>query len=168
VDVGTLESTLGVSRFSVSAWIYQSSLAAGAIVSDAVLTNSYWYIASDDAWGGNDDIMVAIEGSGTALAYTTNSAHASGVWEHWIFVFDGTLSGNSNRLKLYKNGIQQSLSFSGTMPATTIDLSGSGTTHANIGGYYNAASWNGKIDDVRIYNRALSSGEILDLYNSGK
>jgi hypothetical protein len=40
-----------------------------------------------------------------------------------------------------------------------------------IGALYGAAgtyNWNGPIDDVRIYDRALSAAEIQALYNGGK
>jgi hypothetical protein len=31
-----------------------------------------------------------------------------------------------------------------------------------------SGQWQGSIDDVRIYNRALSAGEIQDLYTMGR
>ena len=34
--------------------------------------------------------------------------------------------------------------------------------------YVNSKYWNGLIDDLRIYNRALSESEITTLYNLGK
>lgn len=166
VDIGTLADTATTSAFTVSAWIYQSSLVSGSIVTRSKDTNPFWLVDSNDTYGGSDDIRTFIEsGSGDNFGYTTDNVHSSGSWEHWVSVFDGTLSGNANRLKLYKNGTQQSLTFIGTIPAATVS---SGTVHANIGGYYNSASWNGKIDDVRIYNRALSSSEVANLYSIGR
>ncbi|HEY9583994.1 MAG TPA: LamG-like jellyroll fold domain-containing protein [Candidatus Paceibacterota bacterium] len=38
----------------------------------------------------------------------------------------------------------------------------------HIGGNSGANTFNGSIDDVRIYNRALSAGEITQLYNLGR
>jgi hypothetical protein len=35
-------------------------------------------------------------------------------YRHFVAVFDGSQTGNSNRLKMYENGVQQSLLFSGT------------------------------------------------------
>ena len=43
-----------------------------------------------------------------------------------------------------------------------------GNTDWTIGAYYNNSYWfNGSIDDVRIYNRALSPSEVTALYNAG-
>lgn len=47
--------------------------------------------------------------------FTENSSVAlSGTdWHHVFLVFDGTLSGNSNRIKCWVDGVQQTLSFGG-------------------------------------------------------
>jgi hypothetical protein len=51
---------------------------------------------------------------------------------------------------------------------TTGTASLTGNANARIGyGYDGASQWNGLIDDVRIYNRALSATEIKQLYNAG-
>lgn len=39
-------------------------------------------------------------------------------------VYDGSLVGNSNRLKIWLNGVQKSLTFTGTIPATTDSTTG--------------------------------------------
>jgi hypothetical protein len=60
-------------------------------------------------------------------AYTVGYKSTSGwseEYKHVVILFDGTQSGNSNRLKLYINGQLQSLSFVGTIPALTANLSG--------------------------------------------
>lgn len=51
--------------------------------------------------------------------YGTIAMNAVSGYMVGIFVFDGTLSGNANRLKLYINGVQKTLSFTGTIPAVT-------------------------------------------------
>src|SRR5207247_1258608 len=84
---------------------------------------------------------------------------------YYAMVFDGTQSGDSNRLKGYVDGVQQSLSFGvGAIPATL----GNGGNF-NIGrdpyltsfgpGYYSL----GSIADVQVYNRALSGSEISQI-----
>jgi hypothetical protein len=80
-------------------------------------------------------------------------------WNYITFVFDGTQTGNSNRLKAYVNSNQVALTFTGTIPATTGNNSGS-NMHMGDG-------FNGSIDEIRIYNRSLSASEIQDLYELG-
>jgi len=61
-------------------------------------------------------IYFQVNTTGAAYGYVTNSGTA---WHNYAMVFDGTASGNSNRCKIYINGAAQSLSFFGTIPATT-------------------------------------------------
>ena len=62
------------------------------------------------------------------------------------------------------NGVEKSLSYGGgAMPTTTADLSGYSFTISKN----NPDSWDRAIDEVLIWNRVLSSDEILDLYNIG-
>tara|TARA_S200002703_G_scaffold4693_1_gene5802 strand:+ start:3990 stop:6779 length:2790 start_codon:yes stop_codon:yes gene_type:complete len=70
-------------------------------------------------------------------------AFTSTDWNLITLVFDGTLSGNENRLKGYINGIQQVLSFGGTIPAITANTVGQNVTFGYFGtdlGQLNVAS----------------------------
>ena len=80
-------------------------------------------------------------------------------WHHYAMVFDGTLSGNSNRLKVYVDKTLQSLTFNGTIPATTASAADAFTMgeDADAGGGY--------IDEVRVYDRALNATEIQEIYD---
>lgn len=40
-------------------------------------------------------------------------------WHHAAFTFDGSQTGNANRLKIYFDGVAETASFTGTIPATT-------------------------------------------------
>ena len=81
-------------------------------------------------------------------------------------VFDGSQSGNANRLKFYLNGTLQTLADSGTIPATTGNIS----SNFWIGGSPDSGirHLNGLIDDVRVYDRALTAGEISTLAGGGQ
>ena len=79
-------------------------------------------------------------------------------WHNVVITFDGT-TGN-----MYIDGAPSgSGSFSGTRQNTTTPL---------YFGYYRVSSdyyyWNGKLDDIRIYNYALSETEVASVYNSEK
>ena len=94
----------------------------------------------------------------------------AGKWFHYAVVFDGSQSGNNaNALRLYINGVNRTLTYNGTIPATTANLA---TRNFTIGQSDDTAAgisaWNGSMDDVRIYNRALAPAEIKLLYTSGK
>ena len=100
-----------------------------------------------------------VDGSGT---YTDASIEDR--WVHLVGVYDGSQTGNANRMKIYQNGVSQTLGFGAyTVPAATANLAG---LEQNIGTYgpSEGSFWmNGKIDDLRIYNRSLSVAEIKAL-----
>ncbi len=77
-----------------------------------------------------------------------------GVWTHVLATCDGT------NLRFYVNGVLAAGPSVVTADAPVI-------THSEIGGWSGSYLWNGLIDDVRVYNRALSAGEIKRLYNMG-
>ena len=79
---------------------------------------------------------------------------APGVWKHLVFVHDGTKD------LIYMDGAQVAeKNVSGTMNSTTYPL-GIGYNPIDNANYFN-----GSLDEVQIYNRALSAAEILALYN---
>ncbi|MFL2914388.1 MAG: BspA family leucine-rich repeat surface protein [Opitutales bacterium] len=77
-------------------------------------------------------------------------------WYHLAF------SNDDSSISLYLDGdlIQQKFGENIPSSAATLPL--------NIGGLDVGYSWNGSIDEVRIYDRALSASEVLSLYNLEK
>ena len=85
---------------------------------------------------------------------------SAGVWYHLTGVFSNT----ANRLLLYTNGaLAANVVYSGTV------WSGAGNTAIGRGKYNggNVDFVNGQIDDVRLYQSALSAGQIQSLYAQG-
>jgi len=90
-----------------------------------------------------------------------------GSWENITLVYDGTQTGNSNRLVAYINGLPQTLTFSTNfiVPSTTSSIP---FTKCWIGGYSTAPLGSGaentfisgNISQVSLYNRALSASEV--------
>lgn len=79
---------------------------------------------------------------------------SSNVWYHYVFTLDGTGG------KIYLNG-----QLIDSHPWTGISGASANQFLWKIGGFYN--SWyNGKIDDVGVWNRALTQAEITGLYNA--
>jgi len=84
-------------------------------------------------------------------------------YRHFVAVFDGSQTGNSNRLKMYENGVQQSLLFSGTIPNITTATG----TEFEIGAIkYNSYYTSSSVSTIQIYNRALSAQEIKNNYEA--
>ncbi len=131
-------------------------------------TQMAWTILEGSTgFNGADEIQVKIPTVNTdilTLGGTDNSVLAVGMWTHVTVVFDGTLTGNDNRLKVYTNGVQQTLTFVDTIPATLL----ASTALARIADASDdSRNVNAVMDEVRIYNRALTAAEVLNLSKVG-
>jgi len=81
------------------------------------------------------------------------AAEFKGQWNHWVFTKDAS----AGTMRIYLNG---ALWHSGTGKTRTI----TGITQATIGSQITGASYRGAIDDVQLYDVALSDQEIATLY----
>jgi hypothetical protein len=86
------------------------------------------------------------------LSTFSSGAMSTGTWYHVVGTFDGST------IKIFFNGqLNNTLSYSGAIGNSTANLIFS----ENFNGY----RFDGKLDEVRIYNRALSPAEVSQLYN---
>ena len=116
-------------------------------------SNSYALVTKNDTSG---KVAFATNiGSITTLNGAT--AMPVGQWTHVLATHD-TASGVEN---IYINGILDTTQTIGTTNIVT------GTSPVWIGSYSGANNFTGKVDDARIYNRALSASEIQKLYRKG-
>jgi len=137
-------------KLTVSAWINvkggENTLKA--IVSDTVSQASFHFQLDTD-----NKLQVYFYGPSRQPFSTTlfNSANFN-KWFYGVGVWDGTYG------RIYVNGIQEGITSagSGSIAAPYNMFIGEGF---NLGRFFN-----GLIDDVRIYNRALSAGEVMALY----
>ena len=110
----------------------------------------------------NSTVYFSLSANSGSQAYGYYFNNFTG-YRHFVAVFDGSQTGNSNRLKMYENGVQQSLSFSGTIPNITTTTG----TEFEIGAIkYNSYYTSSSISIIQIYNRALSALEVKQNYNA--
>ncbi len=139
-DAASLDLTSGM---TLEAWVYPTSLSS--TWSDVIFKSGdvYFLMGSTPTSQFPD-----VGGSFTANNSYGTAALAINTWSHLAGTYDGTT------LKLYLNGnLVSSVSVSGTIPTSTGALSIGGDSGS---GQY----WTGKIDEVRVYNRALSATEV--------
>jgi len=87
-----------------------------------------------------------------------NTTITSGAWYQADIIYNGT--GNPN-VQIYLNGV---LGATGNLSSVLSDV----VDQTDISDNYSPGTMNGQIDDVRIYNRALSAAEVMALYNAEK
>ena len=155
-------STLsGETALSISAWVYPTAYGdatAPSFVSTDKASPRAFYLGLFNA----TNFRFSISTNGTALTSldTTSSTVTLNAWQHILVTWDQI------NLKLYKNGVLLKT------VATTSSSNGTFTTTNNllIGARRSdiAGPFPGNIADVQIYNRALSSTEVLHNYNALK
>ncbi len=106
------------------------------------------------------------DGDGNVVTAMDTVPLPLGAWQHVAFVADGA------RMVLYRNGIQVAVSatYNGAILAPPMASLGIGVRTDDSGTAADAGLpgfWQGKLDDLGIWNRALSADEIQGLYLSG-
>ncbi len=138
--------------FSISAWVYRHDndrWMAGVIkVSDDGWTDG-WGLVHASGSGSNIDFFVG-DYSTYARASLSND-----VWTHIVGTYDG------GTIKIYKNG--------NFVTSTTQANYSPGALALSVGDDISGSSiddrWQGNVDEVKIWNRALRDTEITDMYN---
>lgn len=139
---------------TVSGWFYVNSLTniVGSFVSKR---NSYILHPNPD---GSLTFYVFVGGGWNAVA-TAASSISLNEWQYWVASYDGST------IRIYRNG---TLLNSGAVTAGSIGTSGDVVIGSDVDCGCGTRYLNGRIDEVRIYNRALSATEILNHYNDLK
>jgi hypothetical protein len=155
---GIVTTTSGFLSESTSAYLNNASaFTIAAVYRSTISTNSLWYRRTAlniilQSYLGNHYFTV---GSGV-YSYTA-SISTNDCIDRVIWVYDGSLSGNTNRLKCYINGVAQTLSFSGSIPAALPSMANGSKLFDTT--YYP----NGDISDLIISDQALDSTTITNL-----
>lgn len=130
-----------------------------------------------DSTSGWQDIIVdgtglmSYNGSTGNLIITSAYSTTVGLWHYtfapstnlYFVAFTMDNSSTSNDPVVYVNGVPVAIT-ENTAPVGT-GAAASGTT-VNISSSVSSYEFNGKIYDVKVYNRILTPAEVLDLYNS--
>ena len=96
------------------------------------------------------------------LLLTTGINLNDGNWHHIAVINKIDTSANGGGYFVYVNGVlNASASFSSSMRRNSGDSLSAGIGYYPDGSYFT----NGKIDQVRIFNKAIDAGEVLQLYN---
>ncbi|MEK6861296.1 MAG: LamG-like jellyroll fold domain-containing protein, partial [Nanoarchaeota archaeon] len=168
VETSDISQADGGTSLTVSAWIYQNSLVANkaVIAKWDFQTEGSWEMEQSDGAAGRIQVFIAssLTDNGGNSGRTPQGTITAGIWHHVVFVYDGSQTGNSDRLKIYINGTNRSIEFAGTIPAS---MTNSAAT-VKIGKFGGTVDryWNGLIDEVMIFNISLNASEITKIYNN--
>jgi glucose/arabinose dehydrogenase/PKD repeat protein len=155
VDLGNPTSLRLTGSMTLSAWINISAnpFDDGAIVGK--LSGAGWQLkTSPDTGVRTAAVQVSSNGSNSIQRYS-NTVLATNTWYHVAGVYDAT----ARTLDIYINGVLDNGVLSGTVPAAQTDAN----VNVNIAqrtGIPGTFNFQGRIDEVHVFNRALSASEI--------
>lgn len=165
IDFGNVRTTplnlSGTKPRTISVWLKTADINSAWLVAISgeynTGSNPIYRIQQDNTDNPNKKwtfTMYDSYDSGFRTLKSTTSIVAN-TWYHVTGTYDGA------NMVIYINGKAE-----GSPLAITAPYSDDTTNLlVRIGNYYGGAAWNGAIDEVMIFNRSLSAGEISQIYN---
>jgi chitodextrinase len=153
VSIGDLNALDGLVAVTYSAWIRTTATDERHVVNKSACTGTTndgpAELGVNFFTAGKANFVIYKTGGGPNYYSVTSAVKVNdGVWHHIAGTYDGSA------LHLYVDGID-----SGSTPAPNITLT-STARGVEIGSCASSYFWNGSIDDLRLYSRALTQAEV--------
>jgi len=159
VDLGNPAALQMTGSMTIEAWVKAAATPTddGQIVAKSDSTSGWQLKTSHDS--GPQTFTVAVtNSSGARVQRYSTTTRSLNAWYHVAGIYN-TAAGT---LDIYVNGVLNSGALRGSIPASNRNAAVNVNIGRRTGGYY----FNGVIDEVRIYNRALSPTEIQSDMNT--
>ena len=150
-------------EFTVAAWV---KLSAAPYNNETILCKGYVGAEEyglDFTSAGKCRFSMRNGGGGTEVAVVATNTISQGTWYHLVGVYNKTASNEV----IYVNGVSNAVSgnpFQATVLTNTSVVS-IGNAQSTAGSAFNLP-FKGTIDDVHLYNRALSASDVFQLYTN--
>ncbi len=149
-------TTFDVSRLTISVWVYSTNFNQNGFIFEKGPVNTQYSLffegsnvtfRNDNSSDVSDDLDVTL-----AVAEITNSK-----WHNIVATYDG-----ANK-KIYVDGIEKGTK----LYSQTLKTGQSGETIGIYGGGANGYPFNGRIDELSVFDRAISTSQIQKYYYVG-
>ena len=138
-------------NFSVSVWCFLNGTTTEGIIGkfNSTANRRSWLVTV------NGDIELNVSTNGTAAVTLGSTTNTTLIWHHAVMVVSNAY------VRLYVNGnVSAEQQLNSALYSNSSDKLAVGAT------VNNTSPMDGAIDEVLIYNRVLSSAEVLELYNN--
>lgn len=159
-------AVLKPTNFTLSTWTYADTgdattyrLIFNPSYSDSGWDNGWSLSQADDTATSGPYVVRWGDGTNPSAGTITGSTNIVGGWHHAVVTFDGTT------MSLYVDGVLEN-----SANASTLAYSGTNLNSYTGGGGSGGLGLNyfdGRIDETRLYSRALSTAEVKALYDIG-
>ena len=151
--------------FSISAW-FRSTFTGSAekiIFSKQGSGNDFGYRMAIQSNQVRFHLSAGAGGNRLEIRSSTVITPNDDAWHHVVCTYDG--SGNDTGVNIFYDNVQLSTTSNGSSSI-------SGTTQTTVQAQYSGRNgttneWQGFLDELSVFNKALSIGEASELYNSG-
>jgi Concanavalin A-like lectin/glucanases superfamily/Bacterial Ig domain len=152
------------STISISAWVYAQATPGNVFPRIIDMPGYVLFLAEPSNPKSNPSSLGFLSRRSTQDGEWNTPANslAYNSWNHVAVVYDS--SSTSNNADLYINGVKQTISKISSPQGTQTANEGAGIIGNRIP---LNRGWEGLIDELRVYNRALSASEIVSLYDQG-
>lgn len=149
----------GATKATISFWAWQLQPAVGRLrLGTETVDHRMQYVQNS-----GDTYIICDTGSGQAN-WQLSSPMSASTWQHIVLVYDGSLSGNDTRFKLYLDKVRlYKIAESGTIPAT-LSITDTLFTNGSSGGGQTGVDK--RTRDLRVWSGvALTEAEIAQVYD---
>ena len=154
IDLGTSLSL--ANEYTISSWININNTTAGArVIVYKGSNSSYEFGLEVNRTSGKLSTL----GASTGPVFTSNTTLAAGVWYHAALT--KAVVGGTKTYTFFLNGQPDGTGTTTVAPNYTSGITAIGRFGSSSGGYFN-----GLIDEVALFNTALTDEEILSIYNA--
>ena len=165
INCGQITELARATTFTISGWFNQTTIDQqrfmwGAFVSTINMITAY-------TWTDGHMYFDFRNGASSYVGFDYSTLVTAGEWFHCACVFDGAGATKPDKFKIYIDGALASVTSIGTATFPT-------TSNATQGDFLIGDNsnwdkeWLGNIANVKVYNKALSVGDILQNYNAQK
>ena len=166
--VATINSLFSVPKFTIAAWFKSNGIAASGVPRIVSITrpgecngyyellyaNGYWIGSPNDY---SKKLICYLDDPSSGYDYNLYFSKSAPDTISWHL---GVITLDSGNLKFYIDGVNDTI-ISDLPPITQFV----GSAILQIGYCDAGGNFNGKLDDIRIYNRALSDAEIQNIFS---
>lgn len=160
-SISTSYNPTSLTSFSVSFWLYlndtpDSDFERVIDTQDSGPEDGFDFVFGTAAASELDNLAFVVKNGLTSTVNIKTSDLSNQTWYHIVGTFE------TNSAKLYLNDVQQGVTDTSCSMSTSASSLTLGKRAASSSNFFN-----GRLDDVRVYNKVLTSVEITRLYNLG-
>ncbi len=152
VEVGNSASLNPAAELSLAVWVNASSFSSTQLLVSKYGAGGIQYFMRIQSGGR---VRFGLNAGGIVTDVNTNTTLSANTWHHVAATYDGT------QMRVYVDGVLDAF-------ATKTGLMNDNGSNLNIARHEaNRMFFNGLLDEVRLYNQALTDSEVLALFDPG-